>query len=424
MKKRFLLLGLVFFISVALSACGEDEDKKEEKTTEVAEAAVVEEPTAEPEIVINIDEPEEPAAEEPEEVEGDSEGTKITEEYIYGKIAKQYIDIITSINGDEHYFNLVYVRDTKYPQLAIGNQEDGMILYEQQVQLYQADEDGNVERIADFGEIMDSNGPAWYYEGQDTVVLFFSYYGDDDFENVWHICHADGTEIVETQSEDEFSQYAQGLQKHFSEDVYTKEEILDYLNNISSINESVAVQNEEPWKTAYRNYLYDVMSHVEMLSSWYEAYYASEDAIFTFQDITDDGIPELWIADHPFEGDISSWYWCDVLSADSNGELISLGAEDAVYYYDPEQKKLFSHDGGYAEDYTVFRNEKGEFLEDYSLWYDLEPTMERSSDEWTVISMDEYESLLNEFEDGKEKYMLTTGVQLTAENIEQELSKF
>ena len=252
--KRKIFLATSLLLILCLSGCSSSTNNN--STPDITtggvkedEATVVEESVAEPKDAVNEEESEKSVVEKTEKIEEEPEKTQeetySDEEYVYSKIAKQYMDIITPLNSDEYYFNLVYVRDTEYPQLAIGIQEDGMILYEQQIQLYFADEEGNVQRIADFGEIMDSDGPAWYYERQDIVVLFFSYYGDDDFVNEWHVCRSDGSEITITQSEDEFKQYEQGLQKHFSEDIYTKEEILAYLNNMASCSENNKNENEE-----------------------------------------------------------------------------------------------------------------------------------------------------------------------------------
>lgn len=169
------------------------------------------------------------------EEENTSEDSNSTDDSLNKKTVKGYIDIIKSIDGNRNYFNLVYVRDTDFPQLAVlpGETMEGIgFLPQCGVQLYQADEYGEVKLLADFQEVMDTGtrGPGWYYEKEDKVVRPFSYYGEDSFVNTFTVFSADGKEIAYFESEEEFNKYEPAARKQFEDGMYSKEDILKYLN--------------------------------------------------------------------------------------------------------------------------------------------------------------------------------------------------
>ena len=86
--------------------------------------------------------------------------------------------------------------------------------------------------------------------------------------------------------------------------------------------------SKEPWKKAYKDYLYGIMAGKEDLSDYYEVVsYVQGSASFDIFDITGDGVPELFVS--PSQDPWRAYKY-------ENGELVDLGS-DYLEGYNPEK---------------------------------------------------------------------------------------
>lgn len=182
---------------------------------------------------------------------------------------------------------------------------------------------------------------------------------------------------------------------------------------------SVKEDSKEPWKAAYEDYLFDLLTGKEYMHDSYEAYsIAGPDAsvLIAVDDITEDGIPELWVYssyDDYVEGIILSY------KDDSR-----ICVNDAMnWYYNPESKVLYAHEGGYAEKFTAYKFENGSFTKDYELWQEDSYYLVKSDNTEEPISEDQANALISEFESGKTQYTLQP-IEVNLGNVDEIMNQF
>lgn len=190
--------------------------------------------------------------------------------------------------------------------------------------------------------------------------------------------------------------------------------------NFTAFPETVGTKTLEPWEEAYETYLYDLLSGKEYMHDMYEVYsIAGPDAkvLIALDDITEDGIPELWIyTDYNDDFVLGS-----VLSY-KDGSLIFVN--DAMNsYYNPESKALYANEGGYAEIFTVYGLEDGAFVKKYELWNDGGYYIINGDNTEESISEEQANAMITEYEDGKEKYTLKP-IEVSINNVEDVIEQY
>ena len=160
---------------------------------------------------------------------------------------------------------------------------------------------------------------------------------------------------------------------------------------------------KEPWKEAYEEYIHDLLTGKEYMHDEYEVYQIEDPnavILIASEDITQDGIPELWVYAHHDENFVQA----SILSYEDGNRIF---INDAMnWYYNPETKTLYAHEGGYAELFTAYKFENGSFVKDYELWNDESYYLINKDNEMEDISEEQANALIAEFEEGKAKYTL------------------
>lgn len=166
---------------------------------------------------------------------------------------------------------------------------------------------------------------------------------------------------------------------------------------------SVKDDSKEPWKEAYEDYLFDLLTGKEYMLDFYTADPLQGPDVkvqIALEDITGDGIPELWVY---------SCYQDDeaygIIKTYKDGKLEFINS-DMSYYYNYDTKLLYANQGGYAEPFTVYKFENGSFVMDYTLWHEDGYMLVRADNSEEPISEEQANALIAEFESGKAKYTL------------------
>ena len=178
--------------------------------------------------------------------------------------------------------------------------------------------------------------------------------------------------------------------------------------------------NEEPWKEVYRQYLNRVMLGDEALPDLLETlfYYEGSDVFFALDDITGDGIPELWVSG---PGNTSIWR---VMTTDSEGSTVrELGC---LTFFDKDQQKGYFLSGTSFEGYDVFTLQDGNLMYEYGIGsddsgnYKQYTSEETDGYEYVSISDQEMDDFRKEFENGRHNCGVS-GILLNLDNIQEML---
>ncbi len=452
--KRYLLPVIIIMFSATLSACGEKSDALAEETVKTLES-VVDEPSAAPvKEDVKKDEPEQPVSEAEPEQERDEPDT----EY-----ARLYTDLIRDLYSTDKAdrFILVNVDGNDIPELVAVNSkdqletgEDGFLytVYDHETVLLESSY-GSYLKVS-FSEghnvIYTCGGDVGFYVAfssieQGKTAQFLSAddmpeYDDSTGTDIHHYA-IEEIEATEEEYRDKltvaFSDYnpftridPDGLHTitydfndlYFGKDTGTRPymsyiDIMKVLGDLTG--ESEEAETEESWKAVYLDYLYDVIDGNKPLYAPHESFKYGEStrSYFSLKDITDDGIPELWIS-----GD-GSPYWNIVFIDNGDKAVILNGGESFVYFYDPDDKKIYANDSGDFEHYTLYSTENGQITRQYTLSEGDADVIKYYKDN-EEISKDEMADHDIQYEKAYNKYFVDMNkYELNKKNIEDKLGK-
>ncbi len=200
----------------------------------------------------------------------------------------------------------------------------------------------------------------------------------------------------------------------------TYDEILDELRELRTEKDTERYKDAEPWKIVYKNYLYDVMADIECITDFYEAFTFGETdrtAFFALEDITGDGIPELWITSNQ-EEDHRSW---QVFSLSKKKRVKDL-FDARISFLDPDNKIVYGHTGGVFEHYSLFSIENG----DVSLLYTFDEDDNevigyyKGDEKISAEQMAEYD---RQYDEAEKKYGgKIKGIALNQKNVDEAIN--
>ncbi len=183
---------------------------------------------------------------------------------------------------------------------------------------------------------------------------------------------------------------------------------------------SINDDSKELWKVAYEDYLFDLLTGKEYMHDFYTAEPLQGPDVevqIALKDITEDGIPELWI--YSFYGEDDAY---GTIMTYKDGKLDDITGY-MNYYYNPETKLLYANQGGYAEPFTVYRFENGSFVMSYTLWHEDGYKLIKSDNSEETISEDQANALVAEFESGRKKYTLEP-ITVNLDSVDEIIDQF
>lgn len=448
MKHNLIAWGVsCILMAMLLTGCNTSENETVTVEADTVEATEQPEPEEiEPE---KVEEPVEDT--EPEEtVEEESE------DGIDPAYAQLYLDHIQALYlaGTADQFALINVNDDRIPELVACSSEGSW--EKDQVFLYTIYNDEVVLLISDIAPGLDGCRIA-YYEGENLVVQsgasmgeeyryyrmqdgqlelltsFFSYWMDD----MQH-CSIDEQEVSEEdylQAQKDFVSAHGAISTFYTETIDTDNIIFDngylefvsigsepymtfagitdelkgFLKNTDSENENGI--SSEPWKTAYKYYLYDVLAGKQPIPELleYVTYTPDIQVDFSLQNITGSTVPELLISG----AYIDNYWW--IYSIGDDGSVNRIGE---LSYYNPESNEVFVNDGSSFEGYSVYKIVDGNLELEYCISEgDAEGQITPYYRNQENISTEEFEAFRAEYEAGIEKYGIK-GKELNEKNIE------
>ncbi len=459
MKRVVLLLLFSVFAMCLMNGCGNG-NKEEEPITAIVSPvpteAVIEEPETEPSEEITEEE-----LEPVEEIEEEAEEKDLTYVQLY---LQQINELYNRSKADQ--FALVYIDEDDIPEL-VATYSKGYPEYDYEdpdtVFLYSVYDDaicvlrsglvgmyGCSLSYSEKNNIVYETGGDVYFglciekidKGQLVELLSMtidSYY-DDSTGEVNDSFFINEEEVTEQECIQRIAEYTSQCNPftevdydclhtvQFSDaDIYAREdvgtmpymsyeEITDYLRDL--LMAGVDFKNDdEPWKEAYANYLYDIMAGKEDLSDYHEVvFYVQGAARFNIFDITGDGIPELFVS--PGQDPWSAYKY-------ENDELVPffLGYLEG---YNPDKKELYENDGSPWGGYCVYGIEDGKTIYKYAFGEgDPEPPAcpyyyEDSEHNLHEITKEELDNYYTEMDLDNHRI---TGIEFTKENVDKELKK-
>lgn len=374
--------------------------------------------------------------------------------------AQLYLDYIKALYlaGTADQFALINVNDDKIPELVTCSSEGSW--EKDQVFLYTIYNDEVVLLISDIAPGLDGCSIA-YYEGENLVVQsgaatgeryiyyqmqdgklelltsFSSFYLDDIH------CSIDEQEVTEEdylQAQKDFVSAHGAISTFYTETIDTDNIIFDngylesvnissepymtfagitdelkgFLKNTDSENENGI--SSEPWKTAYKYYLYDVLAGKQPIPELleYVTYTPDIQVDFSLQNITGSTVPELLISG----AYIDNYWW--IYSIGDDGSVNKIGE---LSYYNPESNEVFVTDGSSFEGYSVYKIVDGNLKLEYCISEgDAEGQTTPYYRNQENISTEEFETFRAEYDTGIEKYGIK-GRELNEKNIEAILGK-
>ncbi len=443
---------IVVMISAVLTACG----KSDEIITEPLEEAAVEKNEADSEVI------EEVAEEEP--VEDIEENNNEKEDILYARL---YLGLIKELylSNQADQFLLVNVDSDGIPELVVTSSADLMREYSALYTIY--DEDTKLivsdETYADGIYIA-------FYEGKSVIETGSGFMGEhiQDSElregELELIFKSEAVWIPVEDSEEEFGYYIN--EEKVSEDEYNTEirrfrvkyndckaieydgiqsitidengqeqkgekipymsykDITNELKKMIQVNDTKS--DAEPWEVSYRNCLYDIYLKEINVVDRSEDY--SDEMIFTLYDLFGDGVPELLVSNRITN---EAPYW-NVFDYDGNNTK-QIGY---MSFYDTENKTVYDYAGEYFWlSYYLYDIQNGEFIitkemsyrdiydapdvtpEDVEyecLFYDRNGKVEKKE----VMTEDDWNTFVEEYKAGIEKYGIKDYVELTSKNID------
>lgn len=187
------------------------------------------------------------------------------------------------------------------------------------------------------------------------------------------------------------------------------------------------------WMNAYRQFFEDVFAdRIQLYTVGYKygEFEENEKLYMTLQDITDDGVPELFL--------YCACNWSDLgwqayfVTEEGNVERLDI-AEGQIDFYNPQNKKLYiSYPNSYTFCFYVYKTEGKveceyaiiagdpdyEWGEDEYMRYDYDSNNNSLNDEGYLLSDEEAKAALDEYYTGCEIYAFT-GVEISPENLDQ-----
>ena len=449
MKHNLIAWGIsCVLIAMLLTGCNTSGEETVTPETDTVEA------TEQPE-------PEEIEPEKVEEPVEDMESEETVEEESEAGIdpvyAQLYVDYIKALYlaGTADQFALINVNDDRIPELVACSSEGSWD--KDQVFLYTIYNDEVVLLISDIAPGLDGCSIA-YYEGENLVVQSgaatgerYIYYQMQDgqleiltsFSSFWmddiH-CSIDEQEVSEEdylQVQKDFVSAHGAISTFYTDTIDTgniifdngylesvnistepymtfagiTDELKEFLKNTDSENENENGISSEPWKTAYKYYLYDVLAGKQPIPELleYVTYTPDIQVDFSLQNITGSTVPELLISG----AYIDNYWW--IYSIGDDGSVNRIGE---LSYYNPESNEVFVNDGSSFEGYSVYKIVNGNLELEYCISEgDAEGQITPYYRNQENISTEEFEAFRAEYDAGIEKYGIK-GRELNEKNIE------
>lgn len=454
MKHNLIVWGIsCVLIAMLITGCntsGEETVTVEADTVETTEQPEPEEMESE-----KVETPVEDTVSE-EDIVSEETVEEESEDGIDPAYAQLYLDHIQALYlaGTADQFALINVNDDRIPELVACSSEGSW--EKEQVFLYTIYNEEVVLLISDIAPGLDGCRIA-YYEGENLVVQsgasmgeeyryyrmqdgqlelltsFFSYWMDD----MQH-CSIDEQEVSEEdylQAQKDFVSAHGAISTFYTETIDTDNIIFDngylefvsigsepymtfagitdelkgFLKNTDSENENGI--SSEPWKTAYKYYLYDVLAGKQPIPELleYVTYTPDIQVDFSLQNITGSTVPELLISG----AYIDNYWW--IYSIGDDGSVNRIGE---LSYYNPESNEVFVNDGSSFEGYSVYKIVDGNLELEYCISEgDAEGQITPYYRNQENISTEEFEAFRAEYEAGIEKYGIK-GRKLNEKNIE------
>nr|MCR4684792.1 hypothetical protein [Lachnospiraceae bacterium] len=203
----------------------------------------------------------------------------------------------------------------------------------------------------------------------------------------------------------------------------SKQEMIDYLESWSNGGGMAMASSTGDWKSAYRQCLNDLLSEKTGIDYGQDGFFGADldNAYFTLQDITDDGIPELLI--NP-----EDYFWAAYTI--NNGSCERMFWSSFVTFYDSDQKLIYVE--GYSEEmeksYTVYTPEDAKnnertygYYEEYEPEDPANPYFYYDGEQINIISKQEWDAFKKTYNADMKKYGFKKEWKLTPENIEKYL---
>lgn len=449
MKHNFITWGIsCVLIAMLLTGCntsGEETVTVEADTVEATEQPGPEEMESE-----KVEAPVEDTVSE-EDIVSEETVEEESEDGIDPAYAQLYLDHIKALYlaGTADQFALINVNDDRIPELVACSSEGSW--EKDQVFLYTIYNDEVVLLISDIAPGMEGHSIA-YYEGENLIVQSGAAMGERHIYyrmqegqlelltsfSSYVSCLIDEQEVSEEdylQAQKDFASAHGAISTFYTETINTDNIIFDngypesvnissepymtfagindelkgFLKNADSENENGI--SSEPWKTAYKYYLYDVLAGKQPIPELleYVTYTPDIQVDFSLQNITGSTVPELLISG----AYIDNYWW--IYSIGDDGRVNRIGE---LSYYNPESNEVFVTDGSSFEGYSVYKIVDGNLELEYCISEgDAEGQTTPYYRNQENISTEEFEAFRAEYEAGIEKYGIK-GKELNEKNIE------